>query len=493
MTFTESNTVEAYLRDLLCGAAASENPLNLQDARGSYGVAGKGAGWTYLPAAAVPRAPQEVFSEPLVRDALIRLNPCIADCPERAEEVLYRLRAIVLSVRADGLIRANEEFTAWCRGERSMPFGPDGEHVTVHLMDFEDLSRNQYIVTTQFLFRAGPAERRADLVLLVNGFPLVLIEAKTPVRPSVSWVDGAIQVHDDYEKFVPELFACNLFSVATEGKTLRYGSIRMPVQLWGPWRPAEDDDDADTGLAALARAVSGLLAPATVLDILASFVLFASDKKQRRLKVVCRYQQYEAANRIVARVLAGQPKRGLIWHFQGSGKSLLMVFAAQKLRLHPKLKNPTVLIVVDRIDLDAQISATFHGADVANLVKAESRRELRALLRQDTRKIIITTIFKFGEETPAQSVARLLKQIPELMLRGDASAAADELAVAWRRVGKVQDTAKQTAQREQLTTLAAELGLALPSGAAAAAEETSAAEPVVEMTTPMIRATTARC
>jgi len=341
MTFTESNTAEAYLRDLLCGTSADENPLDLQDARANYGVASTGVGWTYLPGVAIPREPQEVFAEPLVREALIRLNPEIATKPERAEEVLYKLRAIVLSVRSDGLIRANEEFTAWLRGERSMPFGKDGEHVTVRIVDFEDLSRNQYIVTAQYPFRAGPAERRADLVLLVNGSPLVLIEAKTPVRPSVSWVDGAIQVHDDYEQFVPELFACNLFSVATEGKALRYGSIQMPVHLWGPWRTEDQGDDAATGmgLADLERAVSGLLAPATVLDILASFVLFATDKKKRRLKVVCRYQQYEAANRIVERVVAGQPKRGLIWHFQGSGKSLLMVFAAQKLRMHPALPN----------------------------------------------------------------------------------------------------------------------------------------------------------
>ena len=94
-------------------------------------------------------------------------------------------------------------------------------------LDFEDASQNQYVVTTQYTFRAGPAERRADFILLVNGFPLVLVEAKTPVRNAVSWVDGALQVHNDYERFVPELFACNVFSVATEGKDLRYGSIHM--------------------------------------------------------------------------------------------------------------------------------------------------------------------------------------------------------------------------------------------------------------------------
>ena len=95
-----------------------------------------------------------------------------------------------------------------------------------------------------------------------------------------------------------------------------------------------------------------MLRPHVVLDLLANFTAYATDKKKRRIKIVARYQQYEATNQIVERVVAGHPKKGLIWHFQGSGKSLLMLFAARKLRLHPALKNPTVMIVVDRIDLD---------------------------------------------------------------------------------------------------------------------------------------------
>jgi type I restriction enzyme R subunit len=181
-----------------------------------------------------------VLVETWVRDALIRLNPEIAAEPELADQVLYKLRAIILSVRSDGLIRANEEMTAWLRGERSMPFGQNNEHVQVRLIDFDNLEQNQYVVTQQFVYRAGSVERRADLVLLVNGFPLVLIEAKTPTRAAVTWVDGAVQVHDDYEKFVPELFVCNVFSVATEGKEYHYGSIGLPVKDWGPWNLAED-------------------------------------------------------------------------------------------------------------------------------------------------------------------------------------------------------------------------------------------------------------
>jgi len=396
--FNEANTVEAYVRDLLAGPRNAAGANTVKEPVASYGPSPKGIGWRFAAPPEVPRQIQEVLVEPWLRDALIRLNPEIAAQPDRADEVLYKLRAIVLSVRSDGLIRANEEMTAWMRGERSMPFGQNNEHVPVRLIDFEDASQNQYIVTQQFTYRAGPTERRADLVLMVNGLPLVLIEAKTPTRAAVSWVDGAIQVHDDYEKFVPELFVCNVFSVATEGKEYRYGSIGLPIKDWGPWNlDKEGGEPKHHHLHGLKLAAESMLRPHVVLDILASFTLFATDRKKRRSKLICRYQQYEATNKIIERVVAGYPKKGLIWHFQGSGKSLLMLFAAQKLRLHPMLKNPTVLIVVDRIDLDTQITGTFTGADIPNLEKADSRQKLQQLLAQDVRKIIITTIFKFGE------------------------------------------------------------------------------------------------
>lgn len=393
MTFTEASTVENLIRDILSTGQGSYTAVGPGLARTNGKLSG--LGWHHLPTEHIPRLTHEVLVEPWIREALIHLNPEIAADPDRADEVLYKLRAIVLSVRGDGLIKANEEMTAWLRGERSMPFGPNHEHVSIRLIDFENLENNQYVVTNQFVVRSGPAERRADLVLLVNGLPLVVIEAKTPVRQAVSWLDGALQVHDDYERNVPELFVANVFSVASEGKELMYGSIRCPVNLWGPWRGEEEA--APGTLAGLKAAVHGLLRPANVLDLLAHFTLFATDGKKRRIKVIARYQQVEAANLIVQRVLAGQPRKGLIWHFQGSGKSLLMVFAAQKLRMQPALGNPAVLIVVDRVDLDAQISGTFHASDVPNLVKGETRADLMRLLQQDTRKIIITTIFRFGE------------------------------------------------------------------------------------------------
>lgn len=391
MTFNEANTVEAFIRDRLTGTTS---PATVTSGLARQGGAISGLGWHFVGPADMPRQSQEVLVEPYLRDALIRLNPDIAANPGRVDDVLYRLRAIVMSARSDGLVKANEEFGAWMLGERSMPFGANGEHVTIRLIDFDDIEQNSFVVTQQFTFRAGKTEKRADLVLLVNGLPLVLIEAKTPVRSSQSWLDAALQVHDDYEKNIPELFVPNVFSVGTEGKEYRYGSVRMPVDLWGPWRT---DEDVSQSMGEVEKAVTDMLRPAMVLDLLANFTAFSTQKGKQRIKIIARYQQVEGVNKIIERVVAGQPRKGLLWHFQGSGKSLLMLFAARKLRLHPALKNPTVLVVVDRIDLDSQIAGTFYAADMANLVRTDSRKELADLLSKDTRKVVITTIHKFGE------------------------------------------------------------------------------------------------
>jgi type I restriction enzyme R subunit len=389
MTFNEANTVEQMVLDALAlrGVGAPARP--------AYGDEVTPARWVYQPHQNIPRAPSDVLVEPWLRDALVRLNPSIAAQPDRADEVIYALRAILLSVQGDGLVRANETFTAWLRGEKSMPFGPNGEHVPVCLLDFDQPANNDLVITNQWTYQAGRVEKRFDLVLVVNGLPLVIGEAKTPVRSAVTWFDGAWQIHEIYEQQAPAMFVPNVFSFATDGRAFRYGAIRMPIEQWGPWR---DDEHRDEGqLQHVRETVLRMLTPAIVLDILQNFTLFATDKKYRRIKLICRYQQYETVNKIVRRVAAGGPKKGLIWHFQGSGKSLLMVFAAQKLRLHPLLRNPTVIIVVDRIDLDTQLTATFNAADVPNMVGVGTREELQRLLEQDARKVLITTIHKFAE------------------------------------------------------------------------------------------------
>lgn len=396
MPFTEANTVEQMILDAASGLAGTpkrtaqqEMPLYRKETKGSQGK------WTYVPWAEVPRNPSDVMVEKWVREALVALNPEIAAQPDRADEVIYSLRACILSVQGDGLVRANENFMAWVRGEKTMPFGPNGEHVPVRLVDGVDPGNNRLVVTNQWTFQAGAVEKRFDVVFVVNGLPLVIGEAKTPARSAVTWFDGAFQINQVYENEVPAMFVPNVFSFATEGKRFRYGSVRMPIDMWGPWR---DDANQEEGKLEHVRAtVASMLRPEVVLDIMQSFTLFATDKKHRRIKIICRYQQYETTNKMVARVVKGAPKKGLIWHFQGSGKSLLMVFAAQKLRLHPQLGNPTVMIVVDRIDLDTQITATFNAADVPNMIGVATRKELQELLAQDVRKVLITTIHKFAE------------------------------------------------------------------------------------------------
>lgn len=378
MTFTEANTVRDFVRDLVRSGDVQ-----------------------FVPGHELPRTTGEVLLEGPVKEALIRLNPEIGADPRLADEVLYRLRAIVLAARrTPHPVVANEEFAAWLTGQKSMPFGPGGAHTAVRLIDFEngaDPGANQWIVSTEVTYGIGRVERRFDLVLWCNGFPLVVVEAKSPVRPAYSWIDAAAQIHDDYERDVAAFFVPNVLSVATEGKDLRYGTVGMPVALWGPWRAEDGGGAAAIGLAAVREAVTGVLAPAAVLDFLRFFTVFATDKGHRKIKIIARFQQFQATNLVVERVLRGRVKQGLIWHFQGSGKSLLMVFTAQKLRATAGLTNPTVIIVVDRIDLDTQITATFHATDVPNLVSTESRRELQELLSAGSRKVIVTTVHKFGE------------------------------------------------------------------------------------------------
>jgi type I restriction enzyme R subunit len=368
LTFTEQNAVENYIKNLLV-------PL----------------GWSFVPSTELKRQESDVLLEESVKAALVRLNPEIKADPAKAEEILYRLRAIILSVRGSGLVKTNEEFSKWLKNEKSMPFGEHGEHVSVNLIDYEDLARNEFVVTTQFKFIAGQS-RRPDLVLLVNGIPLVIGEAKTPVRPAISWFDGAAQL-EEYQNSIPQLFVPNVFMFATEGKSYRAGSVKLPLLKWQPWKTTNQSSHLDE----VKKATELMLSPQAVLEISKNFTVFSTERGGQKIKVLCRYQQYEATKQIVERVLEGKIKKGLVWHFQGSGKSILMVYAAQQLRKEPKLKSPTVLVVVDRVDLNSQIGATFYATDVPNTVVAETREELRRLLAQDTRKIIITTIQKFGE------------------------------------------------------------------------------------------------
>lgn len=400
MSFNELNSVEYFIIHKLTGINLNASEAGVVvDNRMSDDVK-----WKYVQSELLIRDITDVLIEKDIKEALCRINPEIAAEPSRADDVIHKLRAILIMVGNVGLVRANEEFAKWLKGEVTLPFGKNGEYIPIKLIDFDNIKNNSFVLTNQFVVRARET-KIPDIVLFVNGIPLVVGEAKTPVRPAVSWLDGAHDINSIYENTIPQLFVPNVFSFATEGKELFVGAVRTPLELWTPWRIDKEKDELFNiaGLQDVASQISHLLSPETLLDILQYFIIYATNKK-KKIKIVCRYQQYEGTNAIVNRVLEGSIKKGLIWHFQGSGKSLLMLFAAQKLRRQRVLGNPTVIIVVDRIDLDTQITATFNTAEVPNMVTTDNIKDLHDLLEQDSRKIIITMIHKFKEAYPDMNI-----------------------------------------------------------------------------------------
>ena len=359
----------------------------------------KKIGWNFVAAEKLKRDYSDVFNEDDFVAALKRLNPSIAKNEDYADNILTELKIIIQSSSGEGLVNANENFTAWLRNEKTRPFGKNGEHVTIKLIDYDNMENNDFVISNQVMYPVHSTNggKRLDLVLYVNGMPLVVGECKTPARPSVSWIDGAYDIAQ-YEKSITQFFVPNVLNFATEGKMFRYGSVGMNAEMWGPWHPEKKKEEGT--IKDVRITTESICRPGIIFDILRNFVLFASDKNHRRMKIIARYQQYEGANAIVERVRAGNPKKGLIWHFQGSGKSLLMVFAAQKLRTDIGLNNPTVIVVVDRIDLDTQISGTFAVTDIQNTMNVNSIIELGEMIDCDVRKILITTIFKFKDIKP---------------------------------------------------------------------------------------------
>lgn len=377
--FNEDNTVE----QMLINAAAQR-------------------GWIYVEPRFVPRLPDEVLVTEWLLEALLRLNPIT---PEQAEQVIYKLRAAITSGgQADGLVDANDQFRKLLFEENSYPFGPDGDNINIRFFsDGKDKDGKEYknrcVVTNQWEYPRLSKEggKRLDLVFVINGIPMVIGEAKTPVRPQVTWADGATDIMH-YQKSIPEMFVPNILCFASEGKELQYAGIECPIDKWGPW--FADEKRLHGSLLQVQHNYLEFIEPERLLDIYRFYSVFTGSANGQKIKIVCRYQQYLGGEAIVQRVLntyrnGKGPRKGLIWHFQGSGKSWLMVFAAQKLRLQQDLKSPTVLIVDDRIDLEDQITGDFTRAEIPNVEGIESKSELETKIHQ--RKILITTIFKFGD------------------------------------------------------------------------------------------------
>lgn len=356
-------------------------------------------GWRFMKGADLVRQLDDVMIEADVTAALIRLNPAIAERPERAQDVLTRLRAVLLAVSNDGLIATNEEMIAWLCGRRTMRFVGADDYVPVDFIDFSRPSANDLVVSTEVTFHPGVEARRYDLVLWVNGFPVVVGETKTPDSESKSWFNGAADIHDAYEVKTPAFFVPNVLSFATEGKEFMYGAVRQPPETWLPWSKTTELPQLP-GLSSVLHSAELLLNPRMLLDILRTYTLFSRRSSSGggiEVKVVPRYPQVEAVEAIVARVRDPQRRQGLVWHHQGSGKTLLMAFAAAKLRQQVDLDAPTILVVLDRLELIEQTRTEFTSVGIPSLKVAETKDELRRLLGEDdARGVIVTTIFRFA-------------------------------------------------------------------------------------------------
>ena len=357
-----------------------------------------GMGWEYVEAENVPRYKDSVLVEQWLMEALLRLNPITE---EQAEQVIFKLRATIMSCHdIDSLVEANSHFRNLIYEENTYPFGKDGDFIPIRFFSDND-DENHCVVTNQWEFPRASVDggKRLDLVFLINGIPLVVGEVKSATRQQVTWADGAVDLLN-YQKSITEMFVTNILTFASEGKELMYGSIRCPIDKWGPWYESEARQHGDLSCCELN--FRHLMEPQRLLDIYHNYTVFTANSKNEKIKIVCRYQQYLGGEAIVQRVLGTMrngegPRKGLIWHFQGSGKSWLMVFAAQKLRRLNELKAPTVVIVDDRVDLEDQITGDFTRAEIPNIESARSKDELELFFKQDQRKILITTIFKFGE------------------------------------------------------------------------------------------------
>lgn len=407
MSFNEMNTIENALRDHLVGKPVTTQIGMVAEETTENITSNRDLIWKYVHGenlALYGKQPQDVFVDTWLKDALCRLNKPLAANPDLADEVIHRLRGVLLEAGYSGLIRANEIFQDWLLGRVSMPLGKDGEHITIHLLDFDTPQNNHYVVSQQVQF-IGTRDCYFDLVLYINGLPLVVGEVKTPVRNAISWQDGAadfLRGQKHYWENQRAFFVPNLLCFASEGKTFYYGAIGAKFRDWSPWHSTDDREEIPQDLRTVLKSAERLFNPVTLLKILQSFVVFSTAKQGEgkpsvKIKLLPRYPQYEAAKAIVERVKKNDVKQGLIWHFQGSGKSLLMLFAAQMLKADQDLKNPTIVVVVDRVDLDSQINSVFSNAAVKNVTPVDSCKALAQELKQDSRQILITTIFKFDE------------------------------------------------------------------------------------------------
>ena len=273
------------------------------------------------------------------------------------------------------------------------------------LIDFDHPERNDWLAVNQFTVIEHQNNRRPDIVLFVNGLPVAVLELKNPGDENAT-LEGAFNQLQTYKNQIPSLFRTNAVLVTADGLQARIGSLTADLERFMPWRTVDGETLAPKGTPQMGTLIEGVFAPARLLSLMRDFTVFG-DTGSGLVKIVAGYHQFHAVGHALERTLAatrpeGNRRIGVIWHTQGSGKSLLMAFYAGQIIAHPAMQNPTLVVITDRNDLDDQLFGTFSQCkDLLRQtpVQAEDRDDLRAVLARPSGGVIFTTIQKFA---PAQ-------------------------------------------------------------------------------------------
>ncbi|MDO8469893.1 MAG: HsdR family type I site-specific deoxyribonuclease [bacterium] len=323
----------------------------------------------------------EYIITPLLTAAVKKINGIVDDT---------EAQAVVREVKK---LDSNEAFLNVLRNGVNLKDPETGKMRDYFIVDFNHPENNHFVVTNQFYFEGNSENIRPDVMVFLNGLPIVDIEAKSPTAASSIDYSNAVGQIKRYERNAFKLFWSNCFNIASDGLKTVYGATYAQTQYFLEWREEELEKKYGEGLEVT---LAALLSHDRLLDIVGNFILFETEK-EGAMKKITRYMQYRGTNKIVERVRQGKTKRGLIWHTQGSGKSFTMFFTAWKLRFDKKLKNPKVFVLVDRVDLDDQLYNTFVNCGGQNVIRVESRRDLERKIQSPERGIFISTIQKFSE------------------------------------------------------------------------------------------------
>jgi len=342
---------------------------------------------------------RDMILEGRVRQALARLNPDLP--PEALDDAFRKLTRI----DSPSLITRNRDLHSMLVDGVNVEYPRrDGTIAGAQawLADFENPDNNDWLAVNQFTVTEGQHARRPDIVIFLNGLPIAVIELKNPADENAT-IWNAFNQLQTYKAEIPALFVYNALLIISDGLEARVGSLSADREWFMPWRTIEGEELAPASTPQLQVVIQGVFEKRRLLDFLRYFIVFEDFGKGDPIKKIAGYHQFHAVNKALQATIkatrpTGDRRAGVVWHTQGSGKSLTMVFYAGRLVLEPAMQNPTIVVITDRNDLDDQLFGTFSRC--SELLRqppqqAESREHLRTLLNVSSAGIVFTTIQKF--------------------------------------------------------------------------------------------------